>query len=69
MKHRSRIQGHADLIRPANSGGVVNTNKDEWLKAKRRLEQAEKQRQLESRITKIESSVQQILELLLKKAE
>jgi hypothetical protein len=69
MKHRSRIRGHADLVRPVNSGGVVNTNQEEWLKAKRRLEQSEKQRQLESRIIKIESSIQQILELLLKKAE
>ena len=66
MKHRSRIRGHADLVRPANSGGVVNTNHEEWLKAKRRLAHVEKQKHLETRVSEIESKLDLILGLLQK---
>lgn len=66
MRYSSRIRGHADLVRPKNSGGVVNTNLDEWQKANRRLQQAEKNKQLESRVSAMEGKLDLILGLLQK---
>lgn len=43
---------------------MVNTNQDEYLKAKRRLEQAERQKKLEKRVESLEYKLDQILDLL-----
>jgi len=66
MRISSKIRDHKDLVRPAVGGGVVNTNREEWLKAKRRLEQVEKQKQLETRVSALEGKLDLIIGLLQK---
>tara|TARA_B100001093_G_scaffold205307_1_gene197371 strand:+ start:4334 stop:4540 length:207 start_codon:yes stop_codon:yes gene_type:complete len=50
-----KIKGHNDFIRDANSGAVINTNKDEFTKYKERRKLAkEKEQEFKSLTQKVE---------------
>ena len=39
-----QVEGHKDLVRDASSNAIVNTNKSAYLMAKKRADEAQRQR-------------------------
>tara|TARA_B100001996_G_scaffold376254_1_gene357280 strand:+ start:361 stop:588 length:228 start_codon:yes stop_codon:yes gene_type:complete len=44
MNNYIKVEGHNDLVRDVNTHAIVNKNKNAYLMAKRRAEEAQRQR-------------------------
>ena len=44
MSNYLKVEGHSDLVRDTNTNAVVNKNRSAYLMAKRRAEEAQRQR-------------------------
>ena len=44
MSDHLKVEGHGDLVRDATSKAIINTNKNAYEVAKRRAEEAQRQR-------------------------
>ena len=44
MSEFLKVEGHKDLVRDTNTGAILNTNRNAYLNYKKRLREAQKQR-------------------------
>jgi hypothetical protein len=70
---RIQVEGHNDLVRDEKSNAIVNTNKSAYLIAKKRAEEAQRQRdeirQTTRELNSIKSEMHEIKNMLLKLVE
>mgnify|MGYP000882959162 FL=1 len=70
---RIQVEGHNDLVRDERSNAIVNTNKSAYLIAKKRAEEAQRQRdeirQTTRELNSIKSEMHEIKNMLLKLVE
>lgn len=70
---RIQVEGHNDLVRDEISNAIVNTNKSAYLIAKKRAEEAQRQRdeirQTTRELNSLKSEMHEIKNMLLKLVE
>jgi hypothetical protein len=70
---RIQVEGHSDLVRDEKSNAIVNTNKSAYLIAKKRAEEAQRQRdeirQTTRELNSLKSEMHEIKNMLLKLVE
>ena len=70
---RIQVEGHNDLVRDEKSNAIVNTNKSAYLIAKKRAEEAQRQRDEIRETTRdlnsLKSEMHEIKNMLLKLVE
>ena len=70
---RIQVEGHNDLVRDERSNAIVNTNKSAYLIAKKRAEEAQRQRdeirQTTRELNSLKSEMHEIKNMLLKLVE
>ena len=70
---RIQVEGHSDLVRDERSNAIVNTNKSAYLIAKKRAEEAQRQRdeirQTTRELNSLKSEMHEIKNMLLKLVE
>lgn len=70
---RIQVEGHNDLVRDEKSNAIVNTNKSAYLIAKKRAEEAQRQRdeirQTTRELNSLKSEMHEIKNMLLKLVE
>ena len=68
-----QVEGHSDLVRDEKSSAIVNTNKSAYLIAKKRAEEAQRQRDETRETTRelnsLKSEMHEIKNMLLKLVE
>lgn len=68
-----QVEGHADLVRDEDSNAIVNTNKSAYLMAKKRADEAQRQRdeirQTTRELNSLKSEMHEIKNMLLKLVE
>ena len=68
-----QVEGHADLARDESSNAIVNTNKSAYLMAKKRADEAQRQRdeirQTARELNILKSEMHEIKNMLLKLVE
>ena len=68
-----QVEGHSDLVRDERSNAIVNTNKSAYLIAKKRAEEAQRQRdeirQTTRELNSLKSEMHEIKNMLLKLVE
>jgi len=68
-----QVEGHSDLVRDEKSNAIVNTNKSAYLIAKKRAEEAQRQRdeirQTTRELNSLKSEMHEIKNMLLKLVE
>ena len=68
-----KVEGHKDLVRDERSNAIVNTNKSAYLIAKKRAEEAQRQRdeirQTTRELNSLKSEMHEIKNMLLKLVE
>ena len=70
---RIQVEGHNDLVREEKSNAIVNTNKSAYLIAKKRAEEAQRQRdeirETTRELNSLKSEMHEIKNMLLKLVE
>lgn len=70
---RIQVEGHNDLVRDERSNAIVNTNKSAYLIAKKRAEEAQRQRdeirETTRELNSLKSEMHEIKNMLLKLIE
>lgn len=70
---RIKVEGHNDLVRDERSNAIVNTNKSAYLIAKKRAEEAQRQRdeirETTRELNSLKSEMHEIKNMLLKLVE
>lgn len=70
---KMQVEGHADLVRDEDSNAIVNTNKSAYLMAKKRADEAQRQRdeirQTARELNSLKSEMHEIKNMLLKLVE
>jgi hypothetical protein len=70
---RIQVEGHSDLVRDEKSNAIVNTNKSAYLIAKKRAEEAQRQRdeirETTRELNSLKSEMHEIKNMLLKLVE
>ena len=65
-----KVEGHSDLVRDESSNAIVNTNKSAYLMAKKRADEAQRQRdeirQTARELNSLKSEMHEIKNMLLK---
>ena len=68
-----KVEGHSDLVRDESSNAIVNTNKSAYLMAKKRADEAQRQRdeisQTARELNSLKSEMHEIKNMLLKLVE
>jgi hypothetical protein len=68
-----QVEGHKDLVRDESSNAIVNTNKSAYLMAKKRADEAQRQRdeirQTARELNSLKSEMHEIKNMLLKLVE
>ena len=68
-----KVEGHSDLVRDESSNAIVNTNKSAYLMAKKREDEAQRQRdeirQTARELNSLKSEMHEIKNMLLKLVE
>jgi hypothetical protein len=68
-----QVEGHSDLVRDEKSNAIVNTNKSAYLIAKKRAEEAQRQRdeirETTRELNSLKSEMHEIKNMLLKLVE
>ena len=68
-----QVEGHSDLVRDERSNAIVNTNKSAYLIAKKRAEEAQRQRdeirETTRELNSLKSEMHEIKNMLLKLVE
>ena len=68
-----KVEGHSDLVRDESSNAIVNTNKSAYLMAKKRADEAQRQRdeirQTARELNSLKSEMHEIKNLLVKLVE
>ena len=68
-----KVEGHSDLVRDESSNAIVNTNKSAYLMAKKRADEAQRQRdeirQTTRELNSLKSEMHEIKNMLLKLVE
>ena len=68
-----KVEGHSDLVRDESSNAIVNTNKSAYLIAKKRADEAQRQRdeirQTTRELNSLKSEMHEIKNMLLKLVE
>lgn len=68
-----QVEGHKDLVRDERSNAIVNTNKSAYLMAKKRAEEAQRQRdeirETTRELNSLKSEMHEIKNMLLKLVE
>ena len=68
-----KVEGHRDLVRDESSNAIVNTNKSAYLMAKKRADEAQRQRdeirQTARELNSLKSEMHEIKNMLLKLVE
>tara|TARA_R100000008_G_scaffold68027_1_gene45180 strand:- start:205 stop:426 length:222 start_codon:yes stop_codon:yes gene_type:complete len=68
-----QVEGHKDLVRDEGSNAIVNTNKSAYLIAKKRADEAQRQRdeirQTTRELNSLKSEMHEIKNMLLKLVE
>ena len=68
-----KVEGHSDLVRDESSNAIVNTNKSAYLMAKKRADEAQRQRdeirQTARKLNSLKSEMHEIKNMLLKLVE
>ncbi len=68
-----QVEGHKDLVRDEGSNAIVNTNKSAYLIAKKRADEAQRQRdeirQTARELNSLKSEMHEIKNMLLKLVE
>ena len=68
-----QVEGHNDLVRDEKSNAIVNTNKSAYLMAKKRAEEAQRQRdeirETTRELNSLKSEMHEIKNMLLKLVE
>ena len=68
-----KVEGHSDLARDESSNAIVNTNKSAYLMAKKRADEAQRQRdeirQTARELNSLKSEMHEIKNMLLKLVE
>ena len=68
-----KVEGHSDLVRDESSNAIVNTNKAAYLMAKKRADEAQRQRdeirQTARELNSLKSEMHEIKNMLLKLVE
>ena len=68
-----QVEGHKDLVRDERSNAIVNTNKSAYLIAKKRAEEAQRQRdeirETTRQLNSLKSEMHEIKNMLLKLVE
>ena len=68
-----QVEGHKDLVRDEGSNAIVNTNKSAYLMAKKRADEAQRQRdeirQTTRELNSLKSEMHEIKNMLLKLVE
>jgi|TARA_B100000123_G_C25699002_1_gene414470 hypothetical protein len=68
-----QVEGHSDLVRDESSNAIVNTNKSAYLMAKKRADEAQRQRdeirQTARELNSLKSEMHEIKNMLLKLVE
>ena len=68
-----QVEGHKDLVRDESSNAIVNTNKSAYLMAKKRADEAQRQRdeirQTTRELNSLKSEMHEIKNMLLKLVE
>ena len=68
-----KVEGHSDLVRDESSNAIVNTNKSAYLMAKKRADEAQRQRdeirQTARELNRLKSEMHEIKNMLLKLVE
>ena len=68
-----QVEGHKDLVRDERSNAIVNTNKSAYLIAKKRAEEAQRQRdeirETTRELNSLKSEMHEIKNMLLKLVE
>ena len=68
-----KVEGHSDLVRDESSNAIVNTNKSAYLMAKKRADEAQRQRdeirQTARELNSLKSDMHEIKNMLLKLVE
>ena len=68
-----KVEGHSDLVRDESSNAIVNTNKSAYLMAKKRADEAQRQRdeirQTARELNSLKSERHEIKNMLLKLVE
>ncbi len=68
-----QVEGHKDLVRDEKSNAIINTNKSAYLIAKKRAEEAQRQRdeirQTTRELNSLKSEMHEIKNMLLKLVE
>ena len=68
-----KVEGHSDLVRDESSNAIVNTNKSAYLMAKKRADEAQRQRdelrQPARELNSLKSEMHEIKNMLLKLVE
>ena len=68
-----QVEGHKDLVRDERSNAIINTNKSAYLIAKKRSEEAQRQRdeirQTTRELNSLKSEMHEIKNMLLKLVE
>ena len=68
-----QVEGHADLVRDEDSNAIVNTNKSAYLIAKKRADEAQRQRdeirETTRELNSLKSEMHEIKNMLLKLVE
>ena len=68
-----QVEGHADVARDESSNAIVNTNKSAYLMAKKRADEAQRQRdeirQTARELNSLKSEMHEIKNMLLKLVE
>ena len=68
-----QVEGHKDLVRDEGSNAIINTNKSAYLMAKKRAEEAQRQRdeirETTRELNSLKSEMHEIKNMLLKLVE
>ena len=68
-----QVEGHKDLVRDERSNAIINTNKSAYLMAKKRAEEAQRQRdeirETTRELNSLKSEMHEIKNMLLKLVE
>ena len=68
-----KVEGHSDLVRDESSNAIVNTHKSAYLMAKKRADEAQRQRdeirQTARELNSLKSEMHEIKNMLLKLVE
>ena len=68
-----KVEGHSDLVRDESANEIVNTNKSAYLMAKKRADEAQRQRdeirQTARELNSLKSEMHEIKNMLLKLVE